>query len=61
MVVANDSGHNFGKYCGEETGRNIFVTGGYVELKFHTDNNKRSKGFAILFTPSPLAGKYHHG
>ena len=47
----------FGKYCGLRTGRNILLNGDQILIKFHSDRDKRGRGFLIHFTVGPY-GKY---
>ena len=40
----------YGEYCGETTGQTVLVSGSYVVIKFHSDENVQEKGFLLLFT-----------
>ena len=46
-------GNNFiGRYCGNLTGKNIFVSRDYLVLTFHSDEifDPDKRGFEIFFT-----------
>ena len=46
-----------GKYCGDQTRRNVLLTGDRVSITFHSDGSVQSRGFEIHFTAVPH-GKY---
>lgn len=49
-----------GKFCGWQTGLDVFLSGDCVVMKFHSDNTIPARGFLIHFTAVPLVhGKYN--
>lgn len=54
MTIANDTNHVFGKYCGEQSGKTLLVTGLYAVLTFHTDPTVTATGFLLVFNPVPF-------
>ncbi|XP_078344750.1 uncharacterized protein LOC144630294 [Oculina patagonica] len=54
LTIANDTNHVYGKYCGDQTGQTVVVTGQYAVVTFHTDPAKTERGFLLVFTPVPL-------
>lgn len=54
MTIANDTNHVFGKYCGEQSGKSLLVTGLYAVLTFHTDPAVTATGFLLVFNPVPF-------
>ena len=56
LETVND-GKMVGKYCGNSTGENIFLTGDQILIKFHSDGIVQRKGFLIHFIAVPH-GKY---
>ena len=54
-----DNTDEVGEYCGELSGEEVFVSGKYALLRFHTNANITRKGFQISFSyiePSKLSG-----
>ena len=59
LKVKNENKRTFGVFCGNKTGEVIFVTGGSVEITFHSDYKVQETGFLIVFTEVEL-GEYVH-
>ncbi|KAJ7382746.1 hypothetical protein OS493_033031 [Desmophyllum pertusum] len=59
LMISNNS-NVYDKYCGEKTAHSVFVTGLYVELKFHTDGGTEKRGFHIVFTAVPLEREWSY-
>ncbi|XP_022789916.1 uncharacterized protein LOC111329440 isoform X4 [Stylophora pistillata] len=56
VEISSQDNFRFGKYCGEDSGTTIEVTGDYAVIRFHSDSNVQKRGFSLLFTsvlPSP--------
>ena len=47
-----------GAYCGMKTGRNVFVTGEFAVITFHSDYSFERRGFLIFLTFTPIS-KYN--
>ena len=47
-----------GTFCGMNTGRNIFVTGDFAVITFHSDYSFERRGFLIFLTFTPIS-KYN--
>ena len=51
-------------YCGNKTGQNLSVTGGEVEIMFHSDGEIERRGYLLNFTMVSLltdsSGKWDH-
>ncbi|KAL9986774.1 hypothetical protein ACROYT_G000968 [Oculina patagonica] len=54
LIITNEKDHDLGKYCGNETGRTVLVTGNYTLVKFHSDSSIQQRGFVLHFTAVPL-------
>ncbi|XP_078349753.1 procollagen C-endopeptidase enhancer 1-like [Oculina patagonica] len=52
LSVWNENYQIFGKYCGQETGRTVTVTGEYAVIKFHSDDSGQTRGFLLSFSAS---------
>ena len=52
LEIVND-GRMVGKYCGQGTGQNIFLTGDQILITFHSDYSIHLRGFLIHFTAGP--------
>ena len=50
VEISSQDNFRFGKYCGEESGTTIEVTGDYAVIRFHSDSNVQKRGFSLLFT-----------
>jgi len=50
LEITNEKNRVFGKYCGLMTGKTVLVSGNYVVIKFHSDNNIQSRGFLMGFS-----------
>ena len=52
------------RYCGNKTGQNVSVTGGEVEIMFHSDGEIERRGYLLNFTlvslPTASSGKWEH-
>ncbi|KAJ7390557.1 hypothetical protein OS493_024595 [Desmophyllum pertusum] len=57
VKITNEKDQEFGqdKYCGQQTGQTVLVTGKYILIKFHSDHALQKKGFFMYFTVFPLA------
>ncbi|KAJ7382747.1 hypothetical protein OS493_033032 [Desmophyllum pertusum] len=60
LTITNNTNHVFGKYCGEQTGQTLLVSGQYVDITFHTDNNLSKRGFVLVFTAVPLEREWSY-
>ena len=49
-MITNDKEDKFGEYCGPKSGTEVFVTGHFALLTFHTDFTIQKRGFMISFT-----------
>lgn len=60
VKITNEKDQEFGqdKYCGQQTGQTVLVTGKYILIKFHSDHTLQKRGFVMYFTAFPL-GKYN--
>ena len=47
LMVNNMANKNFGKYCGNQTGKTTLVTGQDIVITFHSDYNTQLRGFLI--------------
>ena len=45
-------------YCGMKTGRNVYLTGEFAVITFHSDYSFERRGFLIFLTFTPI-GKYN--
>ena len=59
MKITNNNGELFGVFCGGKHGTEIFVTGDYALLTFHSDIEEQRPGFNISFTVIPNPGEYN--
>lgn len=50
LKVSNDREDEFGEYCGTKSGTEVFVTGSFAQLTFHSDFTVQKRGFNISFT-----------
>lgn len=50
LKMVDDNSNEVGKYCGELSGKEVFVFGKYALLTFHTDANIQRKRFQISFS-----------
>ncbi|KAL9959194.1 hypothetical protein ACROYT_G036289 [Oculina patagonica] len=50
LLISNDQGRIFGKYCSDWTGKVILVTGNYTVITFKTDAFGQETGFLLNFT-----------
>ncbi|PFX34149.1 Tolloid-like protein 2 [Stylophora pistillata] len=50
VEISSQDNFRFGKYCGEDSGTTIEVTGDYAVIRFHSDSNVQKRGFSLLFT-----------
>ena len=57
MGITNKKRH-FGVFCGQWAGKEVNVTGSYVQLTFHSDKELQTKGFLLLFTSILLPSKW---
>ena len=57
LEIVND-GRMVGKYCGNRTGQNIFLTGHQILITFHSDGSVQRRGFLIHFTAGPNGKKF---
>ena len=39
-----------GKYCGEQSGKEVFVFGKYAVIIFHSDSSTQERGFRMFFS-----------
>ena len=53
LKITNDKAESFGKYCGVETGKTVYVTGDYAVITFHSDQSVERRGFQMFFTIVP--------
>ena len=56
LEIVND-GRMVGKFCGQRSGQNIFLTGDQILMTFHSDDMLDDRGFLIYFNAGQL-GKY---
>ena len=49
-MAVDDKNVTVGKYCGNETGKEVLLGGDYAVMTFHSDETEQRKGFIILFT-----------
>ena len=49
LRITDGSGKRF-DYCGNETGRNLLVTGDQVEMIFRSDDENEQRGYYLVFT-----------
>ncbi|PFX29108.1 Platelet-derived growth factor receptor alpha [Stylophora pistillata] len=54
LRITNEKNDYFGLYCGEKAGKEVFVTGQYAFMAFHSDASEQKRGFKIYFTPVPF-------
>ena len=52
LEIVND-GRMVGKYCGQRSRQNIFLTGDQILMKFHSDDMLDGRGFLIYFNAGP--------
>ena len=52
LEIVND-GRMVGKYCGQRSRQNIFLTGDQILVKFHSDDMLDDRGFLIYFNAGP--------
>ena len=50
LEIVNDKKQIVGKYCGQKTGQNVFLTGDKVSITFYSDESTQGGGFVIYFT-----------
>ena len=50
MEIADNSNTIVGKYCGNQTGKQVVLGGDYAVLTFSSDNTAPAKGFVIILT-----------
>jgi len=55
LEITNEKKQVFGKYCGNQTGQTVLVSGKYALIKFHSDGSLAGKGFLMHFTLVPLS------
>lgn len=60
LKIANEKSHSFGVYCGQKTGKTVFVTGNYVAITFHSDYSLQRKGFLLFFNAFPPSKLNHN-
>ena len=53
--MADENSREVGKYCGVESGKEVFLFGKYTVLTFHTDADIQRKGFKISFSHIELS------
>lgn len=53
LKISDGRNHMNGSYCGNQTGKRVFVDGRTAELTFHTDYSVRYRGFyaSLYFSP----------
>ena len=50
MKIADENSTEGGKYCGVQSGKDVFLFGKKAVLTFHTDGSVSANGFRIVFT-----------
>lgn len=50
VEIADNSNAITGKYCGNQTGKQVVLVGDYAVLTFYSDYTVPAKGFVIIFT-----------
>lgn len=50
LKITNEHNQTFGKYCGVKTGRNVYVTGRFAVISFHSDGSRAFSGYLLNFS-----------
>ena len=48
--IMDDKNVFVGKHCGNQSGKEVFVSGKHVVLTFHSDSSTQERGFQMVFT-----------
>ena len=51
LVIRNENGEDFGRYCGFRPGTTALLNGTIVVLTFHSDSTNNGGRFRLVFTP----------
>ena len=49
LQITDGSSNTIGIYCGNQTGKSVFVVGTVAVLEFHTDGSVQGRGFELSF------------
>ena len=51
LEITDDNNVQVGQYCGDLTGNDVFVSGDFAVITFHSDylNNTKKRGYQMLF------------
>ena len=50
LKITNEHNQTVGKYCGVKTGRNVYVTGRFAVISFHSDGSRSCSGYLLNFS-----------
>ncbi|CAH3151791.1 unnamed protein product, partial [Porites evermanni] len=50
LKITNEHNQTVGKYCGVKTGRNVYVTGRFAVISFHSDGSRAFSGYLLNFS-----------
>lgn len=55
LKITNEMNQEFGedRYCGQQSGLKVSVTGKYALVKFHSNSENQKIGFEMYFTAVP--------
>ena len=50
LKITNEHNQTVAKYCGVKTGRNVYVTGRFAVISFHSDGSGAFSGYLLNFS-----------
>ena len=54
LKIADEKNQIIAVYCGQRSGRTVYVTGQYAEISFHTDGSVQERGYELFFSHNPI-------